>query len=218
MHYYPVYLDIENRPCLVVGGGGVGARKVQGLLDSGAVVTVVSPRIAPALEKLANGRHITWWARNYRSEDLDGMFLVFGATDDESLNRRIHADATDRNMLCNIADRPAVCNFILPSVVRRGDLAIAVSTGGKSPAFAKALRKDLEQRFGPEYAPFLTLMGAVRERLLAQGKAPEAHRHLFEALIDRQLPQMIAAEDRAGVTAALRAVLGPDFPLEGLLG
>ena len=134
MRYYPVHLDIKNQNCLVVGGGGVGTRKVKTLLECGARVTVVSPDPSQQLAKLASEGSITLTQRIYRSADLDGMFLVIGATDDENLNQQISTDAEKSNILCNIADRPEVCNFILPSIVRRGDLVITISTSGKSPA------------------------------------------------------------------------------------
>lgn len=215
--YYPVNLDIRDRRCLVVGGGGVGTRKVEGLRACGARVSVVSPAVSDRLQRLSAGGAIQWRDREYRAEDLEGMFLVIGATDDPELNRRIHADATARNMLCNIADRPEVCNFILPAVVRRGDLILAVSTSGRSPAFAKRLRKDLESRFGPEYALFLDLMGAVREKLLKEAHAPEAHKPLFEALIERDLLGMIRASDFPAIDQALSEVLGPEFRYRDLM-
>ena len=214
--YYPVCLDIKNRPCLVVGGGDVGTRKVTGLLEAGARVTVVGPELSPVLRTLAKDR-IEWRRKKYHSADLDGMFLVFGATNDEALNQRIHADATGRNMLCNIADRPEVCNFILPSVVRRGDLIIAVSTSGKSPALAKKLRKDLENRFGEEYAVFLQMMGAVREQLFIREQEPEIRKRMFEALIEKGLPELLRQGDYPGADRILTQVLGPDFQLERLL-
>jgi len=215
MQYYPVCLDIRGRDCLVVGGGGVGARKAKGLLAAGARVTVVSPELTPELQALTPDP-VRWRQRGYRPEDLDGMFLVFGATDDEALNRRIYADAGERNVLCNIADRPEVCSFILPSVVRRGDLLIAISTSGKSPAFAKKLRKDLERQYGEGYARFLRLMGAIRERLLSSGRSPEAHKSLFETLIEAGLAEDVCRGDDAGADRLLTSVLGPDFQLERL--
>jgi precorrin-2 dehydrogenase/sirohydrochlorin ferrochelatase len=216
MRYYPVCLDIKDRSCLVVGGGGVGTRKTKGLLAAGARVTVVSPEISPELNALVPGQ-IQWRQSGYCPEDLDGMFLVFGATDDEALNRRIYDDAGRRNMLCNIADRPESCSFILPSVVHRGDLLIAISTSGKSPAFAKKLRQDLEKRYGEEIALFLDLMGAVRERLLGTKHAPEAHKPLFEQLIREGLPDAICSGDLPAADRLLKRVLGPEFQLDQLL-
>jgi precorrin-2 dehydrogenase/sirohydrochlorin ferrochelatase len=145
------------------------------------------------------------------------MFLVMGATDDEALNRRVHRDAEARGMLCNIADRPAACNFILPAVVRRGDLILAVSTSGRSPAMARRLRRSLQEGFGPEYGPALELMGAVRSRLLAADHAPEEHKPLFEALIDGGLLALVRAEDRRKIQELVDRVLGAGFPLDELL-
>ena len=129
------------------------------------------------------------------------MLLVIGATDDEDLNHRISRDAAERSLLCNIADRPTVCNFILPAVIQRGDLVITVSTSGRSPAFAKKLRRDLEDRFGEEYAEFLNLMGAIRAKLLAEAHAPEAHKPLFEKLIEADLLELVRCRDIARIDA-----------------
>ena len=217
MRYYPVHLDIQGRNCLVVGGGAVGTRKVETLLACGAQVTVVSPAASEALCGLAAKGAITLRRRDYASEDLAGMFLVIGATDDEALNRRISADAERRQILCNIADRPEVCNFILPSILQRGDLTITVSTSGKSPAFAKKLRRSLADQYGQEYAAFLDLMGAIRQRLLAQAHAPEAHKPLFEALVDSELPALIRTNQREAINALLEKVLGKGYRVEELL-
>ncbi|MBI9083889.1 MAG: bifunctional precorrin-2 dehydrogenase/sirohydrochlorin ferrochelatase [Desulfobacterales bacterium] len=217
MKYYPVNLDIENRDCLVVGGGQVGTRKVATLVDCGARVTLVSPEATLALKALADTGRIAWRQRPYIEKDLDGMFLVIGATSDEPLNRRVHADAQRQNLLCNIADRPEICNFILPAVIRRGDLLIAVSTSGKSPAFAKRLRKSLERQFGTEYETFLQVMGIIRARLLAQAHAPEVHKPLFEQLIDGGLVDLIRMARTAEIDALLARTLGEGFTFADLM-
>ncbi|MGD9269011.1 MAG: bifunctional precorrin-2 dehydrogenase/sirohydrochlorin ferrochelatase [Desulfobacterales bacterium] len=217
MRYYPINLDIKNRRCLVVGGGAVGTRKVKTLLDCGARVTVVSPDPTPQLQELAAQGAIQLKQRPYRNDDVDKMFLVIGATDDERLNRQISNDAEQHNTLCNIADRPEVCNFILPAIVRRGDLVITISTSGNSPALAKRLRLDLEKQFGDEYADFLRLMGAIREKLLSQAHEPEAHKDLFNQLIDRDLIGLIKANNIKEINALLLDVLGEGFKIENLL-
>ncbi len=217
MKYYPVNLNIKNRPCLVVGGGAVGTRKVNTLLVCGARVTVVSPDPTPQLKKLAAQGAIQLKERPYRSNDVEKKFLVIGATDDERLNRQISNDAERINTLCNIADRPEVCNFILPAIVRRGDLVITISTSGNSPAMAKKLRLDLEKQFGDEYADFLSLMGAIREKLLSQAHEPEAHKDLFNELIDRDLIALIKANNIIKINALLLDVLGEGFKIEDLL-
>ena len=217
MRYYPINLDIQNRSCLVVGGGPVSTRKVKTLLDCGAKVTVVSLVVTNSLLLLSRDGSIILKEKHYQPSDLDGMLLVIGATDNEDLNRRISADARDRNVLCNIVDRPKICDFILPSIVDRGDLVIAISTSGKSPAFAKKLRKDLEKEFGNEYAEFLRLMGAIRNKLLDAKHAPETHKHLFENLITQGLLEMIRDGKKEKINSLLLKVLGEGYDFEGLL-
>jgi precorrin-2 dehydrogenase/sirohydrochlorin ferrochelatase len=216
MQYYPIHLDIQNRQCLIVGGGAVGTRKVNTLLECGARVTVVSPEPTPQLTRLASEGSITLEKRDYRSDDITGMFLVIGATDDESLNRRVSKDAERAHILCNIADRPEVCNFILPSIVRRGDLVITVSTSGKSPALAKHLRQKLEAQFGREYADFLLLMGTIRKKLLSQAHAPEAHKDLFHKLIESNLIELMQAGKTEEINSLLYKILGEGYNIEEL--
>ncbi|MGD9008223.1 MAG: bifunctional precorrin-2 dehydrogenase/sirohydrochlorin ferrochelatase [Desulfobacteraceae bacterium] len=217
MQYYPVNLDVKERNCLVVGGGRVGTRKVKTLLACGARVTVISPEATPELEALAGQGRIQWRTRDYQASDLDDTFLVIGATDDQRLNRKIHHDAEMVQRLCNIADQPDLCNFILPAIMRQGDLMITVSTGGKSPAFAKHLRQQLEKDYGPEYGALLQLMGAIRKRLLAEAHAPEAHKPLFEQLIAGGLLEMIRSDDRININSLLTRVLGPGFDYQALM-
>jgi len=217
MRYYPIHLDIQNRNCLVVGGGGVGTRKVMALLKCGACVTVVSPEISERLKKVEESARLTLKYRPYRTEDLEGMFLVIGASDDETLNRKISNDAEDRNILCNIADRPEVCNFILPAIVRRDDLVITISTSGRSPALAKKLRKKLEGQFGEEYGVLLQLMGAIRNKLLSQAHEPEAHKPLFEQLINSELVALIREAKTQDINALLYKVLGDGYRYEELM-
>jgi len=217
MRYYPVNLDILNRKCLVVGGGSVGTRKVLTLLNCGAKVTLVSPDATEKLLELAGNGLIAWEKRSYLTSDLDTMFLVIGASDNEELNRQISADAEKLNILCNIADRPEVCNFILPSIVDRGDLVICISTSGKSPAFAKKLRKELEKQFGVEYIEFLRLMGVIREKLLSEKHEPEAHKHIFERLISSDLVEMIKTNRKEDINSLLFDILGQGYEFENLM-
>jgi precorrin-2 dehydrogenase/sirohydrochlorin ferrochelatase len=217
MRYYPIQLDIRDRRCLVVGGGGVGTRKVDTLLSCGARVTVVSPEVTDGLRRLSDCGAITLWERAYTAADLEGIFLVIGATDDEDLNRRISADAGQLNILCNIADRPEKCNFILPAIVQRGDLVLTVSTSGKSPALAKKLRHELERQFGGEYAVLLKLMGAIRKRLLAEAHAPEAHKPIFEKIVHSDILPWIRDGRMQEVNRLLAEILGEGWRAEELL-
>jgi len=210
-------LDIQNRKVLVVGGGSVGSRKVKTLLDCGARVTVVSPEVSRQLRELAASGDIKLAERSYQSEDLNDVFVVIGATDDERLNQQISSDADRLNTLCNIADRPEVCNFILPSIVQRDDLVITISTSGQSPALAKKLRKALENQFGEEYGTLLQLMGAIRKKLLQQAHKPEAHKPLFEQLINSDLIVMIQAGKTEEIDMLLFDILGKGYDYKELM-
>ena len=217
MRYYPVNLDIKGRQCLVVGGGRVGSRKVDTLVQCGAEVTVVSAEVSPTVKQLADEKAILLKQRAYRASDVEGMFLVIGATDNETLNRQINADAERLNLLCNIADRPEICNFILPAIVRRGSFVMAISTAGKSPAFAKHVRKRLETQFGPEYGMVLELMGAIRSKLLAGAHEPEVHKPLFEQLINGDLVALIKDQQIDRIDQLLERVLGPGYRYHQLM-
>lgn len=218
MKYYPVNLDIKNRKCLIIGGGSVGTRKVVRLVESGADVTVISPEFTGKLISLADEGRIVLKKRSYQSSDLEGVFLVIGASNNKELNRQISEDARRYNIMCNIVDLPEACDFILPSVVSRGDLLIAISTSGKSPAFAKKLRRNLEAEYGEEYAGFLKLMGAIRKKLLNKNHAPEVHRDLFQRLIEKGVLEMIKNLKVEDINAVLFEVFGEGYEFIELMG
>jgi precorrin-2 dehydrogenase / sirohydrochlorin ferrochelatase len=217
MKYYPVYLDVNSRKCLVVGGGSVGTRKILMLLRCGAKVTVISPMLTEELHLLAEKKIITWKSRPYEPDDMDDAFLVIGATDNDSLNQQIHADAKRLDKLCNIADRPESCNFILPSVVDKGDLIIAVSTSGKSPAYSKELKKCMEAYFGEEHAVFLKLMGAIRKKLLSRRMPASSHKPIFEKLVCAGLVDMIKRDDEIHINRILMEILGKGYDFKTLI-
>ncbi len=148
MAYIPIFLDVTGRECVVVGGGEVAARKVESILEAGARVTVVSPHLSPILESLAASGSVTHLARNYQRGDIRGCVLVYAATDDPKLHRELAAEARALGIPVNVVDVPELCTFIAPAVVKRGELQIAISTGGASPAFAARLRRTLEDQFG----------------------------------------------------------------------
>jgi precorrin-2 dehydrogenase/sirohydrochlorin ferrochelatase len=214
--YYPLFLDINERACLVVGGGNVGARKAKGLLAAGARVVVVSPVMDAALEALLPDERLSLKKRAYRPSDMAGVFLVIGATDQAELNRRIKRDAQAAKALCNVADQPQLCDFILPAVVNQGDLALAITTGGRSPALAKRLRRELQGQFGPEYAELTALLGAIRTRLLATGHDPEGHRRVLNALLDEDILGLLRAGHIADINALLKKILGPGYDYKSL--
>jgi len=162
--YYPAYLNLQGKKTVIVGGGNVAERKVITLLKSGAAVTVISPTLTNRLLKEKERGSIIHIERNYRKGDLRGSFLVIAATDMPTLNSRI---ATEAPSLVNVVDVPKECTFIAPSVVQRGPLTIAISTGGASPAFAKTIRKELEKAIGPEVGEYLKFVSSLRRKVLA---------------------------------------------------
>jgi precorrin-2 dehydrogenase/sirohydrochlorin ferrochelatase len=217
MRYYPINLDVQNRECLVVGGGGVGERKVKTLLECGALVTVITTDATESLQTLASERRIDLRTREYEPSDMEAKYLVIGATDSEEVNEKISKDAAKRGLLCNIADRPAACSFVLPAIVRQGDLLIAISTSNKSPAVARRIRQTLEKEFGPEYAVLLNLMGAIRQKLLSEAKSPEAHKRMFEQLLDEGLLEMIRENRTQDADGLLKDVLGNGYTWKELM-
>ena len=170
MGYFPVLLDLTGRRCLMVGGGPVAERRITGLLAAGAQVTVISPRVTQTLAELAAEGRIGLEARNYSEGDLTGVDLAFVATAAREVNAAVAREARERGVWVNAADDPAHCTFTLPALVRRGDLTVAVATGGTSPALARAVREELEAYLTAEYATLAAIAGEVRRELRAAGR------------------------------------------------
>ncbi len=216
MGYIPIFFDVAGRLCVVVGGGEVAVRKVESLLEAGARVTVVSPRLSPSLQAAVARGLVTHIARDYAPGDIKECVLVYAATDDPKLHREVAAEARTLGIPINVADVPELCSFIAPAVVKRGALQIAISTGGASPAFAARIRRELEDRFGAEYALTLDLMRAARRRLHAGEVAPAERMRRLTDLANSALPDAIAAGDVAAVERILAAHLGEGVGLAQL--
>jgi precorrin-2 dehydrogenase len=216
MNYYPIFLRVAGRSCVVIGGGHVAEEKVQSLLLAGARITVISPQLTPGLTALAATNQITHHDRTYASGDVVGFFLAYAATDDEDLHVEIAAEAAAAGVLVNVVDRPRLCDFIMPSVVERGDLVIATSTGGASPAMARRIRCELEEIFGPEYALALTLLRRVRETLAASPHTGAERQRIFTALVDSPLLDYIRHGQRHDINALLASTVGNDISLTAL--
>ena len=178
--YYAAFLDLRGRRCLVVGGGEVATRKVSGLLDAGGTVCVVSPDVSPSLAALAGAGIIEHRARGFRRHDVRGCTLVVAATGIDTVDTAAAAAARRARALVNVVDVPAACDFILPSVLRRGDRQVAVSTGGKSPALAREIRRWLETQLGEECAAVVEWAGRERARVLAGARSPRRRRRAAE--------------------------------------
>ena len=214
VRYYPLLLDVSRRRCVVVGGGSVAERKVERLLACGACVEVVGKRLTPMLAALAGEGRIVHDDTDYEQPLIRGAFLVIGATDSDTVNGRIAADARALGIPVNIVDEPARCDFILPSIVERGDLVIAVSTSGKSPALAKKLRTELETSYGQEYAVLLQIMGELREKIIACRRPSAENRGLFEAVVSSRILDHIRAGRWKEVKSVIKELTGIEMEVE----
>jgi siroheme synthase-like protein len=203
--YFTPCLDLTDRPCLVVGAGPVGLEKVEGLLAANAAVTVVAPEAVPELRELAADGALRWERREYRSADLEGRLLVFIATADTDLNVRIFREAEQRVMLVNVVDVPPLCNFIMPAVVRRGAIVVAISTSGASPALAKRLKREIAEQFGDPYARLADVLNDLRPWAKDTFATYQERKVFFEDLVNGE-PDPVALL-AAGDEAALRELV-----------
>ena len=185
MTLFPMFLKLERRSCLVVGAGSIAESKIRSLLAAGAKVRVVAPQARKSVVEWARAGVIVWEPRSFEAPDLDGVFLVIAATALPVLNEQVFHEAQARRILCNAVDDPEHCDFYFPAVVRRGDLQIAVSTGGRSPALAQRLRRELESQFSAPYAGWLEQLGKSRDRLLSSNLNPEQRRQILHVLARR---------------------------------
>lgn len=220
MRPYPVMMNLEDKRVIVVGGGRVATRKVMSLLESGASVTVVSPKLDPELERLVAGQRIEWIPEPFEESVLDRYpqtTLVFGTTDRRDVNLTIYQSASDRKIPCNIADVPDLCTFIVPAVITQGDLMIAVSTGGASPALARRIRENLERQYGPEYGEMTRLLGELRKMVLRGGNSSDENKKLFLEIVDSGILNALKEGDREQVLSILRDILPEDLDAEAAI-
>jgi siroheme synthase-like protein len=203
---YPLVLRLTGRRCVVVGGGSVAARKVQPLLVGGADVTVVAPDLSSELEALASAGTIQAVRRPFTPADLDGAALAFAATDSRAVNQTVAEAAQARGVLVNVADDPAACDFTVPALVRRGDVTLAVSTGGRSPAFARFLREELEGWLTDARCELLVLLAELRRELRADGISIDATRWQ-RAISDEAVTVALASGDHAAARHRLHTIL-----------
>jgi len=203
-------MDLESRRVIVTGGGRVAVRKIRSLLESGALVTVVSPEIHEELQQLVQESIIEWIPESFDETHLDlhpEVALVFGTTNLRDVNVRTHAAAVSRKIPCNIADVPDLCTFIVPAVITQGDLLIAVSTGGSSPALARRIREDLEKQYGPEYATMTRMLGDLRKLVLGLGGSSDENRRIFTDIVESDLLAALRDNDRERALEILKTIL-----------
>lgn len=209
---YPVFLvGLENRHCVVIGGGKEAAYKVKGLLACDATVTVISPTLGPRLSTWAEEGRFTWLDRPYQPGDLRGAFLVIAERGDPERSAQIFEEAEAERALVNMIDDVPHCNFIAGSVVRQGDLVITISTSGAAPALAVRLREQFEETFGPEYGELLALMGALRQPMAALIPQFQERRRLWYQLVDSDILELLRQGEREQARNKLIAILGKDF-------
>ncbi len=181
--YYPVNLVLKNKKCLVIGAGNVAERKVKRLLECGARVSVLSPAMTPGLKTMAKNGKIAFKEKKVNLRALDGAYLVIAATTDRSVNAAVSSYCRKKNILINVVDSPKECSFILPSIIRRGDLTISISTDGISPALSKKIRQDLEKVFGVGYVGLLRMMKKIRPLVLKKMKTAQSRKNFFNKML-----------------------------------
>lgn len=187
MGYYCVALDLSGKLCLVIGGGLVAERKIRSLRECGAAVRVVSPDLTQNLSAMAASGEIFYRRGRYCPADLEGVFLVVSAADDENVNRQVAADCHQRHLLVNIVDDPEKCNFLVPATVRRGALTIAVSTGGRSPLLARKIREELSLTYGPQYGDFLDLIAGLRQDVIHHTADDRKKKEILEDMVSDEI-------------------------------
>jgi precorrin-2 dehydrogenase/sirohydrochlorin ferrochelatase len=209
MKYYPINLNLGGKKCVVIGGGRVAERRVLGLLECGAEVAVISPKLTPKLSELSKKNEIRYIERPYRPQDLKGAHLVVASTDNQGVNRRVCREGKKLGILVNAASAPLVSDFMVPSVVRRGDLMITISTSGNSPGLSKRLRIDLEKIFGEEYEAFIEILGRVRRKCssLSYGERERIYREVATS----DIPLLLREKRFKSAEKRLKKITGLGF-------
>jgi precorrin-2 dehydrogenase / sirohydrochlorin ferrochelatase len=194
--YYPIFIDIEERSVVIIGGGEVCARKAETMMKYGARVTIVSPEFTPEIEQWARDGRLALRRKRYEAADLDGANIVIASTDDTGVNEQIAADCRARRIPVNVVDVTPLCEFIVPAIIEKGSVQIAVSTGGKSPALARTLKEDLQRTIGPEYAEVNDVLGTLRESAKAVLPTDVDRKRFFDGIIAAGILDLLRAGKR----------------------
>lgn len=206
--FFPVFLNLQNKRVVIIGGGEVAERKLESLIGAGATITVISPEVTPRLALLAAQHEIEIHRRAYQPGDCEGAAFVFSATDDPEVSRAVFEEAARIGALTNTADQPALCDFIMPAMVRRGDVVIAISTGGTSPGLAARLRQEIEKVVGPEYAQLAELMAGAREEIRQRISDPEIRKAVHYRILDSDIIELLKRNDVAAAERRLKEIIG----------
>ena len=211
MAFYPINLNITGQLCVVIGGGAVATRKITSLLLCDARVRIISPEISPEIKQLIDKNNLEWVPRDYMTGDLQEAILAFALTDSPEVQRQIAAEAKEHGIPVNIADNPGACTFQTAATIRRGELLIAISTGGGSPALATAIRKEIELRYGPEYGDLVKLLAEIRQLTVGQGSSQEKHKLLFERIIRTDILSLLKKKEWQLLQEQLYKILPPEI-------
>ncbi|MBI3321282.1 MAG: bifunctional precorrin-2 dehydrogenase/sirohydrochlorin ferrochelatase [Candidatus Omnitrophica bacterium] len=213
--YYPIFADLSDRPCVVIGGGRVAQRKATTLLSYGARITVISPMLTKRLAACARQGKIRHLTRRFRSGDLRGAWLVYAATGDEQINVRVSRAARRLRIFANVVDQTPLCSFIAPAIFRRGPLTIAVSTAGASPSLAKRMRRELARTIGVDYVPMLRLLRSLRG--VAKRKLPSYadRKRYFDRLVSGRTFALVRAGKRRQARAQALSLLSRQTRADG---
>ena len=203
--YYPIYIDIEDRSVVIIGGGNVCARKAETMMKYGARVTIVSPEFTEEIEGWARDGKLALKRKRYEDADLDGANLVIASTDEQSVNEQVAADCRRRRIPVNVVDVTPLCEFIVPAIIQSGSIQIAVSTGGKSPALGRTLKEDLQRLIGPEYAEVNDVLGTLREGAKKVLPTDVDRKRFFDGIIARGILEMLREGRRREAYAAIAA-------------
>ncbi len=209
--YYPVYIEMRGQPCVVVGGGKIAEGKVDGLLAVDAQVKIISPELTPHLRNLVDENKIQYVSRTYQTGDLADAFVVICATDHPEINHQVWQDASANHQLVNVVDDTPRCNFIAPSILRKGDLTIAISTSGKAPALAVRLKERFQAELGSEYERFLELSGKLREPLARHIPDFETRKKLWYELVDSDVLELLSQGAENAAIETISKTVGFSF-------
>ena len=216
--YYPIYLQLDEQPCIVIGGGKIAEGKVDGLLAADAKVKVIAPELTSHLHDLAAQHQIEYIQREYQQGDLKGAFLVICATDQAEINHQVWEEASANRQMVNVVDDTPRCNFIAPAILRKGDLTIAISTGGRAPALAVRLKERLQREIGPENERFLELAEKLREPIARHIPDFETRKALWYKLVDSNVLELLSQGNEAGAIKAISDTVGFEFqPAERII-
>ena len=211
--HYPLLLDLRDRSVAVIGGGQVAERKVAALLSAQARIRLISPRVTARLKALARKGRVQWRPRPFRKGDLSGAFLVFAATNDLQVNRRVASLAVQAGRLVNVAKPPEDSTFLVPAVLRRGDLVISISTGGRSPALAKWVRRELEKTFGREYSRIVRFLAGVRQGIIREIPEESRRRQVLNQIVDARILELVRSGRTAQAGREVRKMAGSAGPI-----